>query len=156
MSIRSECTARILNQWRLKNPSIPRPHDVPGVRTRYISKFACSYRDSSHAKCYTLRITFSQSDLLRWLGSGPIRFGAKPMSCKACGSPDQIKFPTEINIHPPPLGLKNMDKPTVRASPTVLVCSNCGFAEFVLKDDERNTLEEIYREIWANGREFSA
>ena len=78
------------------------------------------------------------------------------MSYKACGSPDQRRFPTEINIHPPTRGLKNMDKPTVRASPAVLVCSNCGFAEFVLKDDERKTLEEIYREIWANGREFSA
>ena len=77
------------------------------------------------------------------------------MSCKACGSPDQREFPAEINIHPPTRELKNMDKRTVWASPTVLVCSNCGFAEFVLKDDERKTLEQIYREIWANGREFS-
>jgi predicted nucleic-acid-binding Zn-ribbon protein len=80
----------------------------------------------------------------------------KPMSCKACGSADQRKFLTEINIHPPPRGLKNMDKPTVWASPTILVCSNCGFAEFVLKDEERKSLEENYRETWANGREFSA
>jgi hypothetical protein len=77
------------------------------------------------------------------------------MPCKACGSPDQGGYPSEINIHPPTRGLKNMDKPTVWASPTILVCSNCGFAEFVLQDDERKSLEEIYREIWASGLEFN-
>jgi hypothetical protein len=78
------------------------------------------------------------------------------MSCRACGSADQKKFPAQINIHPPTRGLKNMDKPTVWASPTILVCSNCGFAELVLKEDERKKLEGIYREMWENGREFSA
>ena len=69
------------------------------------------------------------------------------MPCKACKSSAQAGFPTEINIHPPTRGLKNLDKPTVWASPTILVCSNCGFAEFVLQDGEREILEEIYREI---------
>jgi hypothetical protein len=100
----------------------------------------------------------SQNNLLGWILLGFYSIvGAnaefKPMSCKACGSPDQRRFPTEINIHPPTRGLKNMDKPTVWAFPTILVCSDCGFAEFVLKDDERKGLEEMCREIWVTGRE---
>ena len=77
------------------------------------------------------------------------------MGCKSCGSSGQREFPAEINIHPPTRGLKNMDKPTVWAFPSIMVCSNCGFAEFVLGVDELKSLEENYRdEMWPNGRAF--
>jgi hypothetical protein len=50
------------------------------------------------------------------------------MPCKSCGSVNQRKFRAEIGIHFP--GLKNIDKPAVWLFPEVVVCLNCGTAEF--------------------------
>src|ERR1700760_2569292 len=65
------------------------------------------------------------------------------MACRACESEKQRELPSEINIHPPP-GLENLDRACVLAVPTLLVCFDCGFAEFVLEEGERTKLYEHY------------
>lgn len=65
------------------------------------------------------------------------------MSCKNCCSAQQLECPSEINIHPP-RGFENLSRPTVWAFPTLLVCSDCGFAEFVLDDAQTRDLSGIY------------
>ena len=35
------------------------------------------------------------------------------------------------------MGLRNLDKPTVWLFPRLLVCMDCGFAEFNIPEDER-------------------
>jgi hypothetical protein len=52
------------------------------------------------------------------------------MSCKSCGS--------EINIHFP--GLKGVDQPAMLVFPQVVVCLNCGFAEFTVSETELRPL----------------
>lgn len=47
---------------------------------------------------------------------------------------NQKEFDAEINIHFP--GLKNMDRPAVLVFPKLLVCPDCGFAEFTLRESE--------------------
>jgi hypothetical protein len=58
--------------------------------------------------------------------------------CKSCGSNWQKKFTGEICIHFP--GLKNVNKPTVWVFPDVLVCLNCGSAEFAVPEAELREL----------------
>ena len=60
------------------------------------------------------------------------------MSCKVCQSANQRAFQSELNIHFP--GAKNLVTPTVRAFATLLVCLNCGFTEFVTRDEELTKL----------------
>jgi hypothetical protein len=58
--------------------------------------------------------------------------------CKSCGSDRQKKFTGEIVIHFP--DLKNVNKPTVWVFPDVLVCLNCGSAEFAVPEAELRVL----------------
>jgi len=44
----------------------------------------------------------------------------------------------EMNIHFP--GREGLDKPTVWVFPKVLVCLDCGFAEFVIPKNELHAL----------------
>lgn len=60
------------------------------------------------------------------------------MTCKSCTSENQLKFAAEINIHIP--GLRNLDKPTVWVFPKLLVCTDCGFAEFAIPETELRLL----------------
>jgi len=60
------------------------------------------------------------------------------MSCKVCQSVNQRTFQSELNIHFP--GAKNLVTPTVRGFATLLVCLNCGFTEFVTRDEELRKL----------------
>lgn len=62
------------------------------------------------------------------------------MACKACFSENQDKFRTEMNFHFP--GKEGREKPSVWAFPDVLVCLNCGFAEFVVPPNELRALSE--------------
>lgn len=55
----------------------------------------------------------------------------------------QWECPAEINIHPP-RGLENLVKPAVLVFPTLLVCADCGFAEFVLDHTQLKGLSGIY------------
>ncbi len=54
------------------------------------------------------------------------------MACRICGSGKQQKFAAEINIHF--RGLKNIDNPSVLASPNILVCLSCGSSQFTLSE----------------------
>jgi hypothetical protein len=62
------------------------------------------------------------------------------MQCKACGSHNQAEFSAEINVHFP--GLKNLDKPAVLVFPKLLLCRDCGFSEFTLRESELLLLDE--------------
>ena len=52
------------------------------------------------------------------------------MACKSCGSVNRKKFSAEMSIHFP--GLQNIDEPVVWVFPKVMVCLDCGTAEFVV------------------------
>ena len=56
------------------------------------------------------------------------------MACNSCGSVNQEKFTSEIDIHFP--GLSNVKKSPVLVYPELLVCLNCGKAEFTVPKDE--------------------
>jgi len=60
------------------------------------------------------------------------------MPCKSCGSADQKKFIGEMGIRSP--GLKNIDKPTVWVFPQLIVCLDCGTAEFVVPEAQLREL----------------
>ena len=60
------------------------------------------------------------------------------MPCKSCGSVNQKKFSAEISIHFP--GLQNIDEPVVWVFPKVLVCLDCGTAEFAVPEAELRQL----------------
>ena len=59
--------------------------------------------------------------------------------CKSCGS-DLHKFGAEIAIHFP--GRKNLDKPHILVSSEIMVCSNCGAAQFAIQEAELRLLLE--------------
>jgi hypothetical protein len=60
------------------------------------------------------------------------------MPCKSCGSLNQAKFTAEIAIHFP--GLKNIDSPAVWLFPELIVCMDCGSAEFTVPKSELRQL----------------
>lgn len=60
------------------------------------------------------------------------------MPCKSCGSVNQCKFTAEMGIHF--RGLKNVDKPVVWVFPELVICLDCGTAEFAVPDDELRQL----------------
>ena len=60
------------------------------------------------------------------------------MPCKSCASGDQKKVSAETCIHFP--GLKNIDKPVVWVFPEVVVCLDCGTAEFAVPEAELRQL----------------
>ena len=62
------------------------------------------------------------------------------MACGSCGSQNQTEFGAEICIHFP--GLKNLDKPAVLVFPKLVVCLDCGFAQFTLPETELRLLRE--------------
>jgi len=62
------------------------------------------------------------------------------MPCKACGSLNQSKFTAEVAIHF--AELKNIDKPVVWVFPEVVVCLNCGTAEFAVPEAELRLLSK--------------
>jgi hypothetical protein len=62
------------------------------------------------------------------------------MLCRSCASPNEKKFKAEMNIHFP--GSEGLVKPTVWVFPKVVVCLECGFAEFVIPETELCRLAE--------------
>jgi hypothetical protein len=56
------------------------------------------------------------------------------MPCKSCGSVNQKKFSAEMRIHFPEL--KDIDDPVVWVFPEVVVCLDCGTAEFAVPEAE--------------------
>jgi hypothetical protein len=62
------------------------------------------------------------------------------MPCKSCGSVNQRQFIAEIGIRFP--GLKNIDKPVVWVFPELVVCLDCGTAEFAVPKAELASLQK--------------
>jgi hypothetical protein len=62
------------------------------------------------------------------------------MACRVCGSDKQDEFDGEIAIHFP--GLQGLNKPIVWVFPQVLVCLNCGVAQFTVPEAELAVLAE--------------
>jgi hypothetical protein len=62
------------------------------------------------------------------------------MTCKSCASINQRKFNAEMAIHFP--GSKNAGKPVVWVFPEVVVCLDCGTAEFVVPEAELRSLTQ--------------
>jgi hypothetical protein len=60
------------------------------------------------------------------------------VSCASCGSDNRNKFRGEIAIHFP--GLQDLGKPIVWVFPDILLCLNCGTAEFVIPERELHRL----------------
>ena len=60
------------------------------------------------------------------------------MPCKSCGAVNQSKFTAEIAIHFP--GLKNINKPGVWLFPEIVICLDCGTAEFAVPEAELRQL----------------
>jgi len=60
------------------------------------------------------------------------------MQCKSCDSDNLGEFKGELAIHFP--GLKNLDTPVVWVFPNLVICLNCGVAQFVVPEDELQLL----------------
>ena len=61
------------------------------------------------------------------------------MPCKSCGSENLGNFGGEIAIHFP--GLQNIDRPHVYVSAEVVVCLDCGVAQFAFAEEPLRALE---------------
>lgn len=62
------------------------------------------------------------------------------MACKTCQSANQKVFPAEVNIHFP--GMSGLDIPTVWVFPRLLVCMDCGIAEFHVDKSDLQALSD--------------
>ena len=60
------------------------------------------------------------------------------MPCNSCGSVKQRNLTAEMAIHFP--GLKNIDRPVMWIFPDVVVCLDCGTAEFPVPETELREL----------------
>ena len=60
------------------------------------------------------------------------------MHCKSCGSKNLRDLNGEIAMHFS--GPKNMDEPIVWVFPKLLVCLNCGTAEFAIPEEQLRLL----------------
>ena len=60
--------------------------------------------------------------------------------CRLCGSPYEKKFIAEMGIRSP--GLKGLDKPIVWVFPELVICLDCGVAEFAVPEAELRVLAE--------------
>jgi hypothetical protein len=68
------------------------------------------------------------------------------MTCERCSSDNQSKFTVEMNFHFP--GWEGLTKPTVLAFPEVLVCLECGFAQFSIPEAELHRLASDTGGTW--------
>jgi hypothetical protein len=62
------------------------------------------------------------------------------MACTSCESENRAEFGAEINIHFP--GRRGVDMPPVLVFPKLMVCLNCGFAEFTVAETDLRLLRE--------------
>ena len=62
------------------------------------------------------------------------------MTCESCGSENLNRFNGEVAIHF--RGLDNLDKPIVWVSPEIIVCMDCGIAQFKVPDAQLSSLEK--------------
>lgn len=60
--------------------------------------------------------------------------------CQSCGSGNLGKFTGELAVHFP--GVQNIDKPHVWLFPELVVCLDCGLAQFTVPQTELLHLNE--------------
>jgi hypothetical protein len=72
-------------------------------------------------------------------GIGP--FGGSSTGCRSCHSTNLKTLSAEMGIHFP--GLKNLDKPVVWVFPSILVCLECGFTEFLIPEEKREEIKRV-------------
>jgi hypothetical protein len=60
------------------------------------------------------------------------------MTCRSCGSNNQAEYGAEINIHLP----RDRDNAAVLVFPKLVVCLDCGIAEFTVPEAELRLLGE--------------
>ncbi len=60
------------------------------------------------------------------------------MPCRSCGSRNQAEYGAEINIHLP----RDRNKTAVLLFPKLVVCLDCGIAEFTIPEAELRLLGE--------------
>jgi hypothetical protein len=68
------------------------------------------------------------------------------MACISCGVPNQGKFLAEVDIHFPEL--RNVNNSPVLLYPELLVCLNCGKAEFTVPKDQLVLLAKRHHLEW--------
>ena len=62
------------------------------------------------------------------------------MACNSCGSLKQGQFRSEIDIHFPEL--KDVNKRPILVFPNLVICFDCGKAEFTVPKEELNLLAQ--------------
>ena len=62
--------------------------------------------------------------------------------CTLCGSGNLGRFLAETGIHH--MGWENVNKPTVFVSRELVVCFHCGFAAFLLSDEQLGILALLH------------
>ena len=65
------------------------------------------------------------------------------ITCPSCATNNKRTLSGEIALHFGG-GLKGLEKPIVWSFPKVLVCLNCGLAEFALEDAALKSLRQNY------------
>jgi len=60
------------------------------------------------------------------------------MSCPSCQTQSRNEYKSEIAVHFS--GRENLNKPHVFLFPTILICMNCGFAEFRVEEKDLREL----------------
>jgi hypothetical protein len=69
------------------------------------------------------------------------------MTCARCSSEDLSQFGAEVNFHFP--GHEGLTEPTVWVFPQVVVCFDCGYADFSIPGSELQRLADGCRRIRA-------
>jgi hypothetical protein len=62
------------------------------------------------------------------------------MRCQSCQSTRQVELPGEIAIHFP--GRENLSTPHVFVFPDIVVCLDCGSANFKVREAELQSIRE--------------
>ena len=70
------------------------------------------------------------------------------MSCQLCHSGEMREYTAEINIHF--TGIQGLSVPTVWVFPKLLVCLDCGAAQFTIPAAERKNLSDRDYRSWAD------
>jgi hypothetical protein len=116
---------RCCEGFAMKTAKVPVEFGAPQVRRRQLSKMTVVkiVRSSNHAPVLSASAA----------GYRPSsRLMATPVRCKSCGSKNLDNYSAEIALHF--RGLANINKPHVFLFPSVVVCLDCGMAEFVIPE----------------------
>jgi hypothetical protein len=112
---------------------------MQGSRLSFRAKreICCVGKDNRHSSSNRWRVLAlaSTHPVLSRLG-----WGTATMSCAQCTSDRGRIFNSKMAVHFS--GLSGIDKPPVFAATEILICLECGFAEFVLPEAQIRELRE--------------